>query len=264
MSDNPPRGKSRTSSRAEGPVPDGRTAKTRFWATLPGLLTALATFLAATGGLLGGLAAVGLIGGGGDGTGSARPSTSPAAPAALGAGTSPIVARLEFSQGAGFMRGFFTPKGFIVVAGGDLYGPTVRDVEEAVWTDGGDEQHARVSLVRLSTSPPVALLRLVDGSGPQADFPIRAAFTLHPGDPVSALIGPRDRNPGKVIGITERDDRLNNRLITTPLSFPGDAGAPVVDKDGSVVAMIFVRQYPSNNAESVPIESIRATFPDAF
>src|SRR5206468_11922733 len=40
----------------------GQTSKSSFWATLPGLITAIATLVGATGGLIGGLYASGIIG----------------------------------------------------------------------------------------------------------------------------------------------------------------------------------------------------------
>jgi hypothetical protein len=240
-----------------------RAPRRHFWKTLPGVLTALATLVTAIGGLLGGLAAAGLIGGRDDGEPGSRPAVSGPASANVEAAGSPIVVRLEYRNG-GYMRGFFTPKGSIAAPGGKFYANPVKEVATAVWTAEGIEQRARVSLVTSETSPPVALFRLVGRSGPRANFPIRSAFTLQPGDPVKTFVGPGDTSPGRVIAITHAANRWDDRLVTTPLSFQGDAGAPVLDRAGSVVAMIFIHQLRSRDTEAVPIEAIRARFPEAF
>jgi hypothetical protein len=220
---------------------------------LPGILTALATFAGAIGGLIAALAAVGLVGGSNDtdtvGEGS-------------GAAGAPVVARLE--RGEMFVaRAFFAPKGMLLALDFAARQPGLT----VVWTEDGSEKRARVeSVTKASFAPAVARLTL-DAEGPKVDFPIRNASSLREGDRVEAYLGPGQQSPATVLEVAAQmtiagAGELDRLLVTTQLSGLGEAGVPVRDQDGKVVAMLIAAD--AKRTISGGIEDIRTSFPDAF
>jgi hypothetical protein len=209
--------------------------------------------VAAVGGLLGGLAAAGIIGGGHSG-GSARTSGRQAGGGRTG--SRPIVVRLE-QDGRLILKGFFTPKGFIVTPGLTPIGTNV----SAAWSYQGRAHRAGVAVVKTGAKGVYAsmlLLRLVGQQGPRVNYQIRLAGSLHRGEPVEGYLEPRQIAPGRVTRVVVGkgyEERV--RLMTTKISYVGDAGAPVLDSAGRVVGVI-IAKTPSNGTESVSMEEVRS------
>jgi hypothetical protein len=231
-----------------------RKSKPSFWSTVPGLLTAIATLLTAVGGLLAGLAAAGVIGGSDD----SKPSAAQATPEAAGTAPVPVVTRIVTDDETFFLRGFFTPTGMVVAP--DQMPPGSRAT--AVWTEDGRERRAPMSVVTRSSFAPVVLLSVDGGQAPKVDYPIRDASSLKKWDLVEKFVSPDQTTPGSVarlMQVEQRDD-----LVTSLISSPGDAGAPVRDAQGRVVGMVLNRLARTGETESVTIEAIRGSFPEAF
>lgn len=242
------------------------TPRKSFWTTLPGVLTGLAAVIGASVGL----AALFVNSDGGSTTTTTTAdtttttadttTTTTAPPSAL-----PIPLRLEL--GGGFQRGFFTPKGFIVTTNTSLLDGSL----EAVWTADGVEHRGAVEVVdRGSINRQIALLEVVGVTPPVVQYPIRGAGSLRVGEEVEAYLGPGLRTPGNVVetdavienfGTEVGSVTVRDILRTTDISGVGDAGAPVLDADGSLVAMIL---GSNANTVSVQIEIIRAEFSQAF
>jgi hypothetical protein len=215
--------------------------------------------VAAVGGLLGGLAAAGLIGGGHSDS-SARTTTKPA----VGGRTTsrPIVVHLQ-EGGRLILKGFFTSKGFIVTPGLTPIGAQA----SATWRDQGRVHRAGVAVAKTGAKGVYAsmlLLRLVGQQGPRVNFQIRLTGSLHPGERVVGYLDPGQIAPGRVTRVvvgTGYGERI--RLMTTKISYAGDAGAPVLDAVGRVVGVVIAKSA-SNGTESVSMEEVRSDFPNAF
>jgi hypothetical protein len=185
-----------------------------------------------------------------------------------------VVVRVEEPQTASPSRGFFTTIGLIVAF-------VTSDSEEVTvfWHSDGQQHQAQAQVLRrgdllpstLSLPKNIALLQLIGTNPPSLVLPIRLGTSLKPGDRVERYIAPHDRTPGTVLEIdAERaivaapgeTITLGNAIITTRISAPGDIGAPVTDSAGRVVAMTFASS--TEESVSIPIESIKAVFPEAF
>jgi hypothetical protein len=72
------------------------------------------------------------------------------------------------------------------------------------------------------------------------------------GEEVERFIDGNDRTPGKVVSVnaTGMKPRV---LLTTKISFRGEAGSPVIDSRGRIVAMVLGGR--EDQTESLPIET---------
>ena len=186
------------------------------------------------------------------------PSISPGA-GTPGSSTTPITTVPE-TQGiqvvgvAGRAKGFFTSKGYIVAFVGE--GVKVSDELNIVW--GSANETAEVVRVNKMT----ALLKLKNRGLLPQHAPIRLSNSLQKGEAVERFIGPQDRTPGTVLEVDADGIFDLTVLVTTKLSFAGDAGAPVIDSQGRIVAMVFAAGR--DQTQSLPIERIKLIFPEAF
>lgn len=242
-----------------------------FWLSVPGFLTALAGFMSAFTGLY--LA----IRSGSSSSPSEKPPAGKVQADDLGVASRPSpkqaglqVVRIKSALPGGTMAsyGFFTPKGFIVVATHTIGKDSSASV---TWTSNGVEQQQQaITLGPGSAAPEVTLLQLVGAPLVSRDLPIRVSGSLQPGEKVSRYIGPDDTTPGTVkeiygqrpIAFDSGTRTLTRLLITTEIAGYGDSGAPVIDSEGRIVGMIF----GASNTEAIciPIEDIKASFFDAF
>jgi hypothetical protein len=117
-----------------------------------------------------------------------------------------------------------------------------------------------------SETPGVVLLKLVRVQPPPANYTISNAQSLRKAESVTALLGRSQSTPGKAVD--PRASRtipgygmLPNLVVTTSLGRPGEGGAPLVDARGRLVGMLFADGQ--DRTISIPIEDIRAQFPDA-
>ena len=186
------------------------------------------------------------------------PSIDPGA-GSPGSTTTPITTVPE-TQGiqvvgvAGRAKGFFTTKGYIVAFVSE--GTKVSDELNIVW--GAGNEIAEVVRVDKMT----ALLRLKNKGLLPQHAPIRLSNSLQKGEAVERFIGPQDRTPGTVLEVDADGLFGLTVLVTTKLSFAGDAGAPVIDSQGRIVAMVFAAGR--DQTQSLPIERIKLMFPEAF
>lgn len=140
---------------------------------------------------------------------------------------------------------------------------------EVSWEDDSGTTISADAVIEES-SEFAALLRIVGATPPRADYGIRNASSLQRGDAVEAFLGAQQKTPGEVIDNRDRrsimvasgEERTANFLITTVIHALADAGAPVLDANGRLVAMIAAGSQ--RESMSLPIEDIRVQFPDAF
>lgn|SRR5690348_910129 len=241
-----------------------------FWLSVPGFLTALAGFISAFTGLYIAI----------HNSSSSSPEKPPAGkvqaddlgivsrPSPKQAGLQVVRIKSALPQGTMASYGFFTPKGFIVVATHTIG----KDGSASVtWTSNGVEQQQEATTVGPgSYVPEVTLLRLVGVPLVARDLPIRLSGSLQPGEKVARYIGPDDTTPGTVkeiygqrpIAFDSGTRTLTRLLIATEIAGIGDSGAPVIDSEGRIVGMVF----GASNTEAIciPIEDIKASFFDAF
>jgi hypothetical protein len=115
--------------------------------------------------------------------------------------------------------------------------------------------------------PLLALLELEGERVSALKLVTRNAGSLKPGDRVERYLSATDRSPGTVIGLKNDFSMGDVRfpaLVTTDLSGPGDAGAPVLDNEGRIVAVVIGGQAAGGETYSIPIENIKAAYQDAF
>ncbi len=176
-----------------------------------------------------------------------------------------VVARIE-GWGVDRRRGFFTPQGYLVAPAHALpVGKTVT----VIWTVGGRDESGTASVAQLGgCGHDVALLEV--GEGPRSALPIGDSAGLRPGDAVTRFV-PNEPKSGTVVAVGAAREAGSDCtwLVTTQLNnsqdvYPGDAGAPVLDANGEVVAMIARNDVENRHTLSVPIEDIREDFPRAF
>jgi S1-C subfamily serine protease len=177
----------------------------------------------------------------------------------------PIVARVEGS-GVDRRRGFFTPQGYLVAPAHSLaVGMTVT----ASWAVGNNDETRTASVAHLGGCGHAVALLNVDG-GPRSALPLGTSSSLQPGDTVTRFV-PAEPKSGSVVqvGATPESSSGCHLLITTRLNNsgavrPGDAGAPVLNSSGRVVAMLAMNDVGQGLTWSIPIEGIREAFPWAF
>jgi hypothetical protein len=177
----------------------------------------------------------------------------------------PIVARIEGSD-VGRRRGFFTPQGYLVAPAHAL---AVGMWVTASWTVHNNDETRTASVAHLGGCGHAVALLTVEG-GPRSAHPLGASDILQPGDTVTRFV-PGEPKSGSVVEVGATPEPLTgcSLLITTRLNNsdavrPGDAGAPVLDSSGRVVAMIAMNDTRQGHTWSVPIEGIRDAFPWAF
>ena len=177
----------------------------------------------------------------------------------------PIVARIEGS-GVDRRRGFFTPQGYLVAPAHAL---AVGMSVTASWTVGNNDDSRTASVAHLGGCGHAVALLKVEG-GPRSALPLGVSGILQPGDTITRFV-PGEPQSGSVIEVGATPEPLTgcSVLITTRLNNsdavrPGDAGAPVLDSSGRVVAMIVMNDTRQGHSWSIPIEGIREAFPWAF
>ena len=148
-----------------------------------------------------------------------------AAAAAAPASKVPVVVQIELDDGAQ-LRGFFTTHGRVVSSAHARGG-------HASWSDG--VERVRADLVVAVEKGDVALFTVEGHAAPSADFAVRSAASLRPGDPVVLFLGGQQRTSGRV---SEDAGPGPYKLVTSRISAMGDLGAPILVKDVS-------GQYPA-------------------
>lgn len=160
--------------------------------------------------------------------------------------------------GGGFAYGFFTPRGYIVTLSVSGLGTS-----KAVWRVGEQEYEAAAILVRVQGY--AALLKLEGVGLLRSSTPVGLCRSLQPGDPVERVLGPDDRAEGRVLSVAGNTDWGGDVFLhTTVISFVGDAGAPVVDSAGKIVAMVLGKDAAQTKTVSLPVETIKLAFREAF
>ena len=169
--------------------------------------------------------------------------------AAAAASKVPVVVQIELADG-GQLRGFFTAHGRVVSTALARGG-------HASWSDGAER--ARAELVVAAEQGDLALFTVAGHAAPTADFAVRTAASLRPGDPVVLYLGPQQRTSGRI-----SDDAGTGPypLVTSRISAMGDLGAPLLDGEDRLIGV--VAGHDANHTYARPIESIRAAFPDEF
>lgn len=156
----------------------------------------------------------------------------------------------------GFSRGFFTSRGYIVAMVGEML--KANDTTTVTWSESGQEFKETADVVKFNDW--IALLKLKRGLLDR-DIKIRNANSLRVGEEVERFIDLNDRTPGTVVQVnaTGMKPRV---LLTTKISAIGEAGSPVTDSQGRIVAMVLGGR--EDQTESLPIETIKVFFPEAF
>ena len=185
--------------------------------------------------------------------------SSPASDTELNPIPSVLTARIHFS-GAGVAHGFFTSRGNLITMS-----EIVQDINRVsiVWKIGDESFSSRATAVERATLvPAVSVLILANKPIGKPPTPIRVSNSLSANEAVDRYLGPNDVSPGRVLEkgkeIKVGETTLRNALLTTDFSGPGDAGAPVLDKQGKVVAMVY--GAGGGKSISIPIEDIKASF----
>ena len=191
-------------------------------------------------------------------TGAGANVSSDEPPAVTGTQTGVQVVRINV-EGKFSSQGFFTSKGYIVAFVGEQIKPS--DEVTVTWAEGGHNYNEIAQAVDVKSM--TALFKLKNRGLMPHRTPIRLSNSLQKGEAVERFIGPDDTTPGSVLEINaEGMLGVGKVLVTTKISFAGDAGAPVVDSQGRVVAMVMGGNQ--TQTQSLPIEKIKLMFPDAF
>ncbi len=180
------------------------------------------------------------------------------------------VVRIHMSAGGSLSsHGFVTPRGKILA-----FAPTPNATSYFVsWEENGRRREGRARVVAKrrdrGLAPYLALLERPKGLRLRTRPSMRSAGSLAPGERIERYLSPSDRTPGKVLEISAKRSlggslgvTLSEALITTNISGPGDAGAPVLDSDGKVVAILV--GGGGNETISIPIESVKIAFQAGF
>ena len=195
----------------------------------------------------------------GDTVANVQPKVSPT-PTAPSSPTPPQtpagiqVVRVDLS--GGYARGFFTSRGYIVAMVGQML--KANDTTTVSWSEAGQEYKETAEVVRFNDW--IALLKLERGLLVR-NVRIRNANSLNVGEEVERFIDGNNRTAGRVVQVnaTGMKPRV---LLTTKISARGEAGSPVIDSQGRIVAMVLGGK--EDQTESLPIETIRTFFPEAF
>jgi hypothetical protein len=213
-------------------------------------------------------------------TGTATPTDIPVPPSPTRTATdtaAPPVVQVVRVQDPGKTHsrlGFFVGNNNYIIAFTDLGAPNVMAV---TWTSDDRESQRQARIVKRGGFVPdeITLLQVTGGNLSQTAWQIRISRSLQLGESVERYIAAHDRTPGTVVDVDVPKEvttvnesgetvntTINNALITTALSAPGDAGAPVIDTDGKIVAVVYGGSQ--TQSISVPIEDIKLSFPEAF
>ena len=163
---------------------------------------------------------------------------------------------VRVSLGRGWSRGFFTPRGYIIAMVGQL----LKASEETTVTWSKDNREYKEIAEVVQVNDWIALLKLKHGLLP-GDIPVRNSTSLRQGERVERFISATDKTPGSVLELNVKGMKPNV-LVTTKISAAGEAGAPVIDSQGRVVAMVLGGS--PDKTESLPIEIIKVRFYQAF
>lgn len=164
------------------------------------------------------------------------------------------VVRVNLPSGDYFL-GFFTSKGYIVAMVGEMFKANSATV---TWSESGQEHKEAADVVGYKDW--IALLKLRRGLEGR-DVRTRNANSLRVGEEVERFIDANDITPGQVLAVNATG--LAERVLrTTKISFKGQAGAPVIDSRGRIVAMVLGGSV--DDTDSLPIETIKVFFPHAF
>lgn len=242
--------------------------KKSFWASLPGMLTALAGLISALTGLF-----VAFHSGSGDKPKTDNPASAPSsknstAPVPEKHGVQTVRIRSSVAGGSIASYGFFTPKGYLVASTHTL--GNAAEVSVTWVSDGTEQQQSAQVMGPGSVAPEATLLRLIGTQPVPRDVGIRVSGSLQPGEKVARYVGPNDTTPGSVKELYGQRDvqtesgmrKMARLLITTEIAGFGDSGAPVIDSEGRIVGMLFGAS--PTEAICIPIEDIKASFLDAF
>jgi hypothetical protein len=179
------------------------------------------------------------------------------------ASLAPVVVRIEGPDIAR-RRGFFTAQGYLIAP---AHGMPVGQAASVSWPIPGGTATAPAEVLRLGgCERAVAVLALEDP--PASAHAVADAGSLQPGDAVSRLV-PKEPVAGTVVELRPSGGGGCTWLVTTRLNnsretYPGDAGAPVLDANGRVVAMIARNDPGQGHTLSLPIEHVQDAFPWAF
>jgi hypothetical protein len=159
-------------------------------------------------------------------------------------------------------HGFFTPEGYIVTLAGAVQG---RDEVRVVWRHGEREMRESAQVVRRGAAPESAsFLKLKEAGLIRLPTPIRLSGSLTVNEAVERFLGSHDRTPGRVLKLRSESGGggFGGMLVTTKISSGGDAGAPVVDEQGRIVAMVVGGSQ--TETLSIPVETLKLNFLEAF
>ena len=230
-----------------------------FWLSIPGFLTALAALITAVTGLYAALHRAPVAYPTSESTASRQLQHVP---------VHTVRIRSSTPSGTLVAYGFVTPKGFVVAGTETFRNATQISLS---WMSEGLEQRRPAQVVRTGAiAPSATLLQIV---GPPLNTPgsaIRVSGTLRIGEKVARYVGPDDIAFGTVTELNAQREMpadagsqtMSRLLITTKISGIGDLGAPIVDSDGKIVAMLLAEA--TDETICIPIEDIKASFPEAF
>jgi len=169
--------------------------------------------------------------------------------------------------------GFFTRNGYLIA-----FVPLEIESVVVTWEREGQVYRARAEIVRrggLLAPDELVLLKVASRDLPAERVAIRNSSSLQLDERVERYISATDSTPGMVIASgAEREvtvssadgnlvqKQLRNVLVTTKISAAGDAGAPVIDGEGRVVAVV----WGASRTEtlSIAIEDLKVSFREAF
>jgi hypothetical protein len=163
--------------------------------------------------------------------------------------------------------GFYTPRGYLVL---DRIPSQQEQQLSAEPLGRAGDPAIKVQIVKSSESIPVALARPLGTALVAHSMRTRTVGSLAIGESVELYRAPNYTARGKVLrkfvdvevaGARGTESR-KGLLETTSIAAAGDSGAPVIDRDGRVVGIL----YAGSNETSliVPIEQIMSEFPAAF
>jgi hypothetical protein len=176
----------------------------------------------------------------------------------------PVVARLTGPGGVS-ERAFFSPTGMLLST---QYANQKR--LSVVWRGRDGERRAEVEVdPRSDVSTGFTLLRLVDETGPERRFGVRNGASLSRGETVKAYISADATTDSKVVAVGAEWDVpqlgvIDNLIIVGEVGRTTEGGTPLLHKDNRVVGMLFAEEEGVGKTAVIPIEDIRAEFPEAF
>lgn len=127
-------------------------------------------------------------------------------------------------------------------------------------------------MVRREASGAAQLVRIVGRPPPDASLELISTDSLKAGAAIVDLLSADVQRQGEVLrwetirfpaDTTEQSLRLLV-LVSTRISDPGDGGAPVIDREGRLVGMLFGYNFDRGETYIVPAEQLARAFPEAF